>query len=138
MKINGLRFLIATSLAFGFVAFFDFLYNSHILAPMYQESSYLWRPKAEIASYIPLETCLQLVLVCFLSLMYISLELPEGIKSGARLGFYMGTILAFSELSLFPYLPISIELAAAWFVGGFFQVLFACLIISAIYKKERL
>jgi hypothetical protein len=135
MKINGPHFLYTIIAVFAFVACYEFVVHGIVLLPLYENTAHLWRTQSEMAIFAPMATMIQLALVIFLILIYIALNAGEGFLAGLRFGSLLGVFLAFSKIAMYPYLSMTMSLAAGWFLATFLQTLFACVIIGLIYRR---
>ena len=59
----------------------------------------------------------------------------KGLGEGLRFGIPMGILLGLLQAGMYPYLPISVELAFAWFLGGLIQGIGIGLVLAYTYKN---
>jgi hypothetical protein len=136
MKINGSRFLLCLITVFGVMVLFDYVMHGVLLTPLYDKTTHLWRSEAEMLAYMPVSTLIQFVSGAFLTLLFIALNVGEGLWAGLRFGIFLGILMAFSQLAIYPYMTMPLSIAASWFIGTIVETILLCGLISVIYKQH--
>ncbi len=135
--MNLKRYIAATFSLFIFIFIYQWLVDSYLLIGMYIETSDLWRDFREMFANIPLAICYMFVLSAWASYVFPKLCKDGGIVNGLLFGLYFGVFAGLLKASWYFWLPVSLELTAAWFLTCFIQVLGAGFILGVVYRKNH-
>jgi hypothetical protein len=113
--------LISTVLCFVFLLGFGHLLHGKILMSTYELTKHLWRTEHEMQHYFHFMLLTQFVTAFVVSGLYAKYCGGCGIMRGLRFGLLLGLLMGTMSASAFAWMPISWELAQAWFFGGFAQ-----------------
>ena len=134
--MNCKRFAICTLIGFAFIFIFDFIVHGILLAPMYAETANLWRTLEEMENFRNYALLSQLALTVVLAFIFTRHFEGKGIKEGIRFGSMLGVLMGIGAFGMYPYMPIPMELALAWFVSSFVEITLLGVIFSLIYKNK--
>lgn len=122
-----------------FVFFFatDIVIHAVLLGKTYKELAHLWRPEAELMSFMPWMWLGQFIIAKFYVLLFIRGYEGKGITEGLRFGLiFIGpyTIAPFLvQYAIIPYPP---TLIATWMAAGLVQATLAGVLVSLTYKSN--
>lgn len=130
------KYLLSVVAVFVLWSALDFLIHGVILSQAYQATAWLWRPMAEMK--IGLMHFVTLVIAAVFVGIYVLLVNPKSVKTGLLygllLGLFSGVPMAFGTYS---YMPITMDIAAVWFLGAMIEMALAGLCIGAIIKDKK-
>ncbi len=130
--INICKFFTSTLVGFAFIFGFDFAFHNVLLGDIYAETPELWRPVAEMKMGWMLGT--QILLAMVTAFIYAQNVEGKGIGEGLRFGAMIGVFMAIMMAGSYAWMPISLELALFWAVGGLVLGLGLGVIYSFTYK----
>ncbi len=113
--------LIATVLGFLFIFGYSFVLHGHMLMPLYEQSKHLWRSVAEMENHFVFSTITQIITAFVVAGLYSHYCCGCGVTKGLRFGALIGLLFGTMGAAAYAWMPISWELAQAWFFGGFFE-----------------
>lgn len=131
------RGLLAAVGAFVVLSALEFVLHGKLLHDLYNQTSVLWRPDVQMKSMMWMMWLGYLIFAPLFVLIYSKgyEKGKAGAGQGLRYGFWMGLLIAApSALAWYVVLPIPVELAAAWFAGGFVEALAAGLTVGLLYR----
>ncbi len=134
-KVNISRFLLTAIVGFAFVFSFDFLIHQNLLIGYYEQTMNLWRPPAEMQSFMPYMFAYQALLVVIVEFIYTRNHDGKGITEGLRFGLQIGILLALLNAAAYIWMPLPKELALGWAASGLGTGLGLGIIFSLLYKK---
>ena len=112
----------------------DAILHGVILRNAYQQTAALWRPCAEMK--MGLMRLVQLVAAITFVAIYALLISPKGMGAALRYGLLYGigagVGMGYGSYSV---MPITHEIACAWFVGSLVEGIAAALLVGAIIKE---
>ncbi|MBB64715.1 MAG: hypothetical protein CMO81_06590 [Waddliaceae bacterium] len=129
------KILISTAIVFVFLFVFDWLLHGFLMMEMYQETAHIWRSKEAIVDLVWFTWVFQLALAFFFSYLFDKGYESKGLGEGVRFGFYMGILIGILDLRMYPYFPITEEIAIYWFFGGIFKGLGTGLTLAFAFDK---
>lgn len=135
MQLNVKRFALTTLAGFIFIFAFEFVVHGILLADTYEQTTHLWRPMEDMASYMPFMHAMQLAFVTILAFIYTRHHEGKGLSEGIRFGSYLGLLLGVVMISMYAWMPISFTLAAMWFAATLIEIIALGIIFSLIYKN---
>ncbi len=103
-------------------AIMDFIAHGHLLMSAYEATAQLWRPQAEMNHVVQLVATL--VFSTLYVLFYLIVSQVRTLAQGFKFGVCYGLISGFCMLSMTMYMPIPMNIGAAWF--------FICLVESIL------
>jgi hypothetical protein len=124
--------LVATVAVYILWSIIDFLVHGILLQSAYQETLHLWRSEdqmhALLMSGVTLFFGFSVVLTygCFVA--------PKSVQTGLKFGAALG-VGALTGLGSFSYMPIPLQLAAAWFAVNFVKLTLAGMIAGLLVKE---
>ena len=134
--MNMSRYFLSVVTTFVFIISFNFLYHGMMLADMYGQFSGIWRPDGDIESLFTFNILVQLFLAGVISWIFTTNYEGKGIQEGVRFGFYVGILIGVIHLGLYVYLPISLTLGLAWFVGSVILGVGSGIVLSMTYRHK--
>lgn len=129
------RLGMATLAAFVAGFAFDFLYHGQLLMPLYESTASLWRPMEEMEAFMPLCIAYHAAMAFLFSFLFSRHYEGKGIGEGVRFGLYVGLILGVSGASAYIHLPIPLNLAIGWFVGGVLYAVASGVAIAFVFGR---
>lgn len=132
--MNYVRLVLSVVAAFVLFFVIDFAVHGILLQQMYLDTADLWRPQAEMMEYMPLSTGMQFGLAALVTAGYVLLSQDYGWKAGLKYGAIIGLILGFAQASIYPYMPIPLAMAGAWFAATLFEITLIGVVVGLIYK----
>ena len=134
--MNTKRYLIAALALSVFTIAFDFLLHGMLLQDAYKSTAALWRPEAEMQSYMGLMFLTQIVFASGFAFIFTRNYEGKGVGEGVRYGLYLGLLLAVIEIQKLCYMPIPLSLSLTWAISVVVWGLLAGIILSLVYKEE--
>ncbi len=129
------KLLISTVLCFIFILGFSFVLHNQLLMSTYAHTKHLWRPASDMESYFTFMLLTQFVTAFAVSGLYSKYCGGCGVMNGLRFGGLIGILFGTMSVASYAWLPISWDLAQAWFLGGLFQGLGLGLICWMSFKS---
>lgn len=132
------RWVLTTVVVAVAVTILEAIFHGVCLKETYAETASIWRPMADMNRLMPLGW-LSTLITSFI-LVYIFHRGYEGkeprIAEGLRFGLMIGLFTAI-PMSVWTYImwPVSLFLAASWFVIAMINMLVAGMIIGVMYRK---
>lgn len=133
--MNKKRLLISIIAVFAFIFVSDFIIHGNLLKGIYQETASLWRPEAEMGTYMPYMLFAQLLMATFLCVIFTYGQENKGVMEGVRYGLMIGALGASCSFVWYAVAPIPQTLLWAWVVAGMTQSVISGVIVSLTYKK---
>ncbi len=130
--MNIKRFLLSSVVGFIFMAIYEMLVHNIALIGVYDLTPQLWRTPEEmnIALMMAGYALMTLLLVC----LFAKQMNVRTAKQGAAAGLAVGLPLALAGAMSYVWMPISITLAACWFVATLVKVLIIGVITGSLYR----
>ncbi len=129
------RVLLASFLILVAWILTDLLLHNHVLAPLYQQNTGLWRPLNQMNMVFIL--VVRLVLLGTFVSTYVWLVRPRTLGSsvafGALTGLALGVAVGFGT---YIHSPIPLAMALAWFFAAIFKSLVAGVIVGLILREK--
>lgn len=132
--MNTQRFIISTVAVFAFMVVYEMVAHGHLMMPLYQEFQHLWRTEEAMQQYIAWSIGIALAMSAVITWLYTRHYEGKGLHEGLRFGLYVGLIMGLMQASAYVYLPISLELAFAWFAVCLIEGIGAGIVLSLTYK----
>ena len=130
------KILLATLAIFVAWEILDFLIHSVLLAPMYEETSQLWRPMEEMKMLVMY--LVVLISAFFFSAVYGWLVRPKSMKNallyGLLFGLGAGTSMGYGSYS---FMPIPYWMAFGWFLGTTVEAVVGGLLLGLIVRETQ-
>ena len=137
--MNTKRLGLASLAVFAVIFILEGLIHGVLLADLYQQTSSIWRPQAEIQRLMWLMWLGYLILAPIFVFIYIKgYEANKGgVGQGVRYGLIIGILLSAPEsLGWYTVLPIPGTLAFYWFVAFWVENIAAGTAVGLIYKQS--
>jgi len=132
--MNNQRFIISTVAVFAFLVAYSMAVHGHLMMPFYLEFQQLWRPQESMDQMHVWGLAADLALAAAIAWLYTRHYEGKGLQEGVRFGLYVGVIMGLMQFMTYIYMPISLNLALAWFAVYVVQGLGAGIILSLVYK----
>jgi hypothetical protein len=135
--VIGKKFFFASIAVFFVLFVYEFLLHGVALGGLYQQTAHLWRSHTEIRNLSWLMWLSYLVMSPILVLLFSKgyetgkPALGQGVRFGLLLGIFLSAPMA---LNCYAVMPISITLAAGWFIGGLVEMILCGVVIGMIWK----
>ncbi len=132
---------IVTTVALAITLFvFDSIFHGVLLEKSYMQTASLWRSKQDMGDYLFFNIAMYLIssglIVAIFKQFILNLNKKELLnncfKGGLLLGFLVGTVL----LGFYAYMPISLDLAIAWFFAGVAHGVLIAVILYLFNKNK--
>jgi hypothetical protein len=113
----------------------DLLLHNHVLAPLYQQNTSLWRPLNQMN--MALIFLVRLVLLGTFVATYAWLVRPRTLGSGLAFGALTGLALGIAVgFGMYIHSPIPLAMAWTWFFAAIFKSLVAGLIVGLLLSEK--
>ncbi len=128
------RSAIAVVIIFLVWSGMDFLIHGVLLQSIYEATANLWRPMEQMSQLLmnSVSVASAIGFVAIYALLVTKKSLSSGIKLGVLYGLAVAIPMGFGSYS---YMPIPIELAWGWFLGGLTKMVVAGAIVGAVVKS---
>ncbi len=127
--------MLSTLGCFAFIFAFGYVVHGNLLMPMYLHTKHLWRSAAEMDDYSLFLIATQVVTAFVVSGLYSKYWGGCGVMRGVRFGLLIGLLMGTMSAAAFAWMPITVELAQAWFIAGIVEGLGLGLICWAAFKS---
>ena len=128
------KILLATLAVFVVWVILDFIIHGWLLAPLYEQTSHLWRPMEEMKMLVMYLTTL--IAAFFFSAVYGWLVRPKNINAallyGLLFGLGAGTSMGYGSYSM---MDIPYWMAFGWFLGMTVEAVIGGLLLGAIIRE---
>lgn len=133
--MNVKRFVLAALGVYVFFFLFGFLWHGVIMQGMYMRTASVWRPEAEMNQFFLWALISRLALAFIIAFIFTRHYEGKGLGEGLRYGAYIGLFMGIMQVGIYPYLPIPLSLAGAWFIGSLIEGIAAGAVLSLIYRR---
>lgn len=124
----------------GFVAVFivsqiiGYVVHMVILDPLYKSTAHLWRPQAEMITW--LFPVIGLFFSFFFTLIFSKGYEKKGIAEGVRYGVYVGLMVTVPmAYGTYATMPIPYSLALQWFLYGMVEYIILGVVLAMVFAK---
>lgn len=130
--------MILIMTAVGMIYFFGYnlFIHGHILKPTYDLTPQMWRTAAEMQDHFLFFQAVNGLIAFAAADIYGRFANTKGIGEGVRFGILFGLVLGAQQVAPYAWLPISWELAQAWFLTGFGQGLGLGILYGLIWRPR--
>ncbi len=135
IKMNIKRYLTTVIALFIFIFAYETLIHGLLLLSLYSQTPNIWRPFAQMQTYVPFNVGIMLFLALWITFIFTRFFPTGGLKNGIRFGFYIGMLSGIQAAGAYYYLPISSSLAVAWFIFGVIESVLGGALIGFIYRQ---
>ena len=133
--MNIKRLLAAVVVVFIVHQALGYLIHQMLLTSLYEQTSNLWRPMAEIKHGVMILTAL-IWAVLFVLIFAKGYE-GKGVSEGIRFGFWVGLLISIPfAYDTYAVMPVPYSLALSWFVYSTIQIIVCGAVAALIYKNE--
>ena len=133
--MNTKRVIVACLVVFVFIFGYEFVFHGIIMKDTYVRTANLWRPEAEMRSYMPWLLLGQFVLAVMFCVIYALGQTNRvGVAHGVGYGLLVGLLLSSPSLIMYAVQPLPLSLIGAWIVAGLIEMMIAGAILGAIYR----
>ena len=131
--------IVSTLIVFVFMMAYGWLIHGHLLMALYNETPALWRTQAEMESFFPWcflpNVLLSIFYTCTYSCWKKKLILTPDPKFALGYGVFIGITTGLMQAYSYYYMPISLNLALAWFLAYFAQGVLIGVILGCTFKQ---
>ena len=137
-KMNIKRLILAIVVAFVVLWGTDFLIHGIWMMPDYRATQSLWRPEAEMGSYMGWMLCAQLLFVITFVLVWAKGFASSTTRISCAIGYglLMGLFSGVWAIIMYVVAPMPCSIAAKWFFAGIGQTILLALVTFWIYKPS--
>ena len=134
--MNIKRLIIA--IIVGFVVFWvtDFLIHGLWLMPDYKATQSLWRPEAEMGSYMGWMLCAQLLFAITFVMIWTRWADTARLGCAIMYGFLMGIFSGCWAIIMYVVIPMPGSIACKWFFAGIAQAIILGIVTFYVYKPK--
>lgn len=129
------RFFMAAVALFIFVYAYESFVHGVLLMPLYNETPTIWREYSQMKSLMLYNVAVAALISLWLTFIFTRLFKEGGVKNGLTFGVFFGVLASLQAAGAYFYLPISMMLAANWFIVYFIESIVGGMIIGAILAK---
>jgi len=131
--MNKKRWLVASVGVYVAFMILGYIIDGIILKGQYQATAALWRPAAEMKTWISWIT------TAIFSLLFVYIFIKgyegKGILEGVRYGLWIGLLITIpTSYSLYAAMPIPYSLAFWWWVLGTIEIIICGVVAAWLYK----
>jgi len=134
--MNAKRYIIAGVALSIFTLVFDFIVHGLLLDATYKATASVWRPEAEMQSYMPLMFATQILFAFVFAFIFTHNYEGKGLGEGMRFGLYLGVFVAILQIRSFCFSPIPLSLPIAWAISFIVWGVLGGIILSLLYKED--
>ena len=136
--MNIKRLILAIVVAFALLWGTDFLIHGIWMMPDYRATQSLWRPEAEMGSYMAWMLGAQLLFAITFVLVWVKGFASSTNKISCAIGYglLMGLFSGVWAIIIYVVEPMPFSIAAKWFFAGIAQAILLALITFWIYKPS--
>jgi hypothetical protein len=129
------KFWTGFVVVFVVIAVLEFIVNTLFLSSAYESTASLWRPMAEMKTY--LFYIVYAFIAFFFTLIFSKGYEGKGAVEGLRYGFYVGMLMAVPmAYGTYASMPIPYSLALQWFIYGLIEYIVAGVVLALVWRKE--
>jgi hypothetical protein len=121
---------IATLITF-FVT--DFIIHGLLLKSTYMATQNLWRPEAEMASFMPYMMLGKAFTALFFALIFVHGYKGKGMGEGIRYGLFLTGLMTGFHLTMYSVEPYPLSLVLAWIGLGAIQYMVAGVVCAKVW-----
>ncbi len=130
-------FWIGFVVVFGLMQAIGFVIHAVMLDDTYQALAAIFRPKEQMDSMMGIMILSGTVVLFLFCYIFTKGYESKGVAEGVRYGTLMGLLLALpTAVDAYVIYPLTIELAAIWFVTTVVSFVIAGAVFAAIYKPS--
>jgi len=127
--------LIATAVIVVLWLILDYIFHGVILMGDYSATAQLWRPMEDMKA-IPMNLATIATALVFV-ILFCQMIKDKTREKGIKLGVYVGLIVGIGmSLGTYSYMPITIKIAAIWFISTLVKYVVAGVVVGSIVTKE--
>ena len=133
---------LVSSIILALVLFiFDTFYHGYLLAESYKYTSYLWRPELEMKEYLSFNIFIYALLAIFVVTLFkefvLKLDKKHLLHNSIKFGLLVGGVIGVILLGFYAYMPISLNLALAWFGGSLIHGVIMTIVLYLLYRNRK-
>lgn len=133
--LNIKKLTLAVVAVFVFILFSDYLIHEVLLKSSYEATLSLWRPPAEMGSYVVYMLFGQFLIAKFFTVIFAKGYEGKGIVEGVRFGLLMGFFCAGGYFIQYATTPMPSSLLWSWVIAGIVQLMGAGVVAALVYKR---
>lgn len=136
MKNDSKKYLMSVVVLFAFIWLYEWFVHSQVLASIYLQTKGVWRPQhemQELGYYFLVVYLLYAVIFTTLFKRYVN---SKNLSDSGRFGFLVGAIIGSWSFGSYVFLPISLGLAACWFLANTVAGAIAGVLLGLINSKK--
>ena len=129
------KLILGSVVVYVVIAVLEFVFNTLLLSSAYQQTSNLWRPEAEVKTWLLF--VVYAFIAFFFTLIFSKGYEGKGVIEGLRYGFYVGMLVALPfAYSGYAVMPLPYSLALQWFLYGLIEYLVAGAAVALVFGKK--
>lgn len=132
--INKPKFLLTVLATFVFIFLFSWLYHGQLLMGVYEQHAHVWRPMEEMQNFMAFCLAQKILIALFSVWLFIGGYEGKGLGEGLRFGLVLGLLIGVLHFGGYIFLPISLDLALLWLLGGVLEGIGIGLIAALLYR----
>jgi hypothetical protein len=123
-KSCPIKCLMAAGAVFIVIFIFEALFHGVFMMSYYKATASVWRPEADMHSYMYISLVRQIVTALVFTCLYSWVKKAEcptecPVKTGVKLGVKIGVLLGIAQFGSYVWLPLpSIEIPLLWLIGN--------------------
>lgn len=133
---NLVKVLILMIAGFIFITGYNYVVHGQILKATYDLTPQMWRTATESQEHFPYMLALFAVIAFATADIYGRFAKRNGLGEGLRYGILLGLIIGSLQALPYSWLPITWELAQAWFLAGFGEGLGIGLVYGILWRAR--
>lgn len=118
MKGDSKKYAMSVAVIFAFIGIFEWFVHTQILMSVYLQTKEVWRPAAEMQEVGHYYMVIYLLYAVIFTTLYKRYVNAKNITDACRFGFLVGAIIGAWSFGSYIFLPISMGLAACWFLAN--------------------
>jgi hypothetical protein len=132
------RFIVTVIAGFIFAYAYDWFVNANFMMDLYDQTPQLWRSEANMQETLWVIWLYELLLVWVSAFLFTRNYENKGMGEGVRFGVILGLLLGIEMAASYAWLPISGELAIAWFVTSLIKGIGLGVIYALTYRDDKI
>ena len=134
--MNKKRLTLGAFAVYIFLFAFEWIYHGVFMESAYAQTGILWRPKSEMAAYLPFLFFGQLLFAFVFSYIFAKGHENKGIPEGFRYGLWIALLVNAGKLTMYAVAPYPASMMISWVVANFLELGLAGAVLAALYKPK--
>ena len=128
--------IITVVALFVYIFIADMIFHGFLLRDTYMATAQLWRPEADMKSYMIYMIAGQFLIALFMASIFTHGYKGTGIKEGVKFGLLLGGLEAGKNLIMYSVAPYPMSLTLSWIGIAFVESVIAGIILAKIWGNE--